>query len=107
MFEEVVGLARQKVGRDGVAHERDTAPPGSILNANISGFWLTMDLLDVDNTTPAVRRVRACSLCLCPALGGSAVILRCRKRSSAWMATVVCFGRDHFHFLGRPLKPKI
>lgn len=54
MFEEVVGLARLKVGRDGVAHERDTAPPGSILNANISGFWLTMDLLDVDNTTPAV-----------------------------------------------------
>jgi hypothetical protein len=63
MFEEVVGLARQKLGRDGVAHERDTAPPGSILNANISGFWLTMDLLDVDNTTPAVRRVRACFAC--------------------------------------------
>lgn len=53
MFEEVVGLARKKMGRDGIAHERDTAPPGSILNANISGFWFTMDLLDVDNTTPA------------------------------------------------------
>ena len=60
MFEEVVGLARQKVGRDGVAHEGDTAPPGSILNANIAGFWLTMDLLDVDNTTPAVTRARPC-----------------------------------------------
>ena len=54
IFEEVVGLARKKMGRDGIAHERDTAPPGSILNANISGFWLTMDLLDVDNTTPSV-----------------------------------------------------
>ena len=54
MFEEVVGLARQKVGRDGISHERDSAPPGSILNANISGFWLSMDLLDVDNTTPSV-----------------------------------------------------
>lgn len=53
MFEHVVGLARQKVGRDGISHARDSAPPGSILNANISGFWLTMDLLDVDNTTPA------------------------------------------------------
>jgi hypothetical protein len=53
MFEEVVGLARRKMSRDGVAYQRDTAPPGSILNAQISGFWLTMDLLDVDNTTPA------------------------------------------------------
>jgi hypothetical protein len=43
-----------QVGRDGISHARDSAPPGSILNANISGFWLTMDLLDVDNTTPAV-----------------------------------------------------
>ena len=32
---------------------RDVPPPGSILNANISGFWLTMDLLDVDNQTPS------------------------------------------------------
>jgi len=53
MFQEVVGLATQKVGRDGIAHERDEAPPGSILNSQISGFWLTMDLLDIDNTTPA------------------------------------------------------
>ena len=81
MFEEVVGLARQKVGRDGVAHERDTAPPGSILNANISGFWLTMDLLDVDNTTPAVmhdhylRRAERAPTCARPTCVRPALVL--------------------------------
>jgi len=63
VFEDVVGLARKKMGRDGVAHERDSAPPGSILNANISGFWLTMDLLDIDNSTPAVCTHSYLSIC--------------------------------------------
>jgi len=63
VFEDVVGLARKKMGRDGVAHERDSAPPGSILNANISGFWLTMDLLDIDNSTPAVCTHSYLSMC--------------------------------------------
>jgi len=49
VFEELAKLKRRaKVGRDGVETERDAAPPGSILNANITGFWLTMDLLDID-----------------------------------------------------------
>ena len=45
----MIGYGRQ-VGRDGVEVERDAAPPGSILNANITSFWLTMELLDIDHS---------------------------------------------------------
>ncbi len=47
MFEECMSKASAKKGRDGIVTERDEAPPGSILNANIAGFWLSMDLLDI------------------------------------------------------------
>lgn len=54
LFEELQKLKRPpKVGRDGVEVERDAPPPGSILNANITGFWLTMDLLDIDASAGA------------------------------------------------------
>mmetsp|Transcript_62918 Transcript_62918/g.148138 ORF Transcript_62918/g.148138 Transcript_62918/m.148138 type:complete len:433 (-) Transcript_62918:40-1338(-) len=53
LFEEAIMHTAPKVCRDGVVMERDEAPHGSILNANIGGFWLTIDLLDIDTTTPA------------------------------------------------------
>eukprot|EP00281_Chroomonas_sp_CCMP1168_P035536 CAMPEP_0206247206 /NCGR_PEP_ID=MMETSP0047_2-20121206/19684_1 /ASSEMBLY_ACC=CAM_ASM_000192 /TAXON_ID=195065 /ORGANISM="Chroomonas mesostigmatica_cf, Strain CCMP1168" /LENGTH=433 /DNA_ID=CAMNT_0053672711 /DNA_START=57 /DNA_END=1358 /DNA_ORIENTATION=+ len=52
LFESCMSVAKAKIGRDGVVMERDEAPPGSMLNANIAGFWLTMDLLDIDVGTP-------------------------------------------------------
>jgi len=53
VFEEALGGRTERVMRDGVVIERDEAPHGSILNANIAGFWLSIDLLDIDTTTPA------------------------------------------------------
>jgi len=47
IYEDLINLKEVTVCRDGVVMERDEAPPGSILNANISGYWLTMDLLDI------------------------------------------------------------
>ena len=49
-FEDCLGEARTKISRDGVEAGRDVPPPGSILNANITPFWLTTDLLDIDNS---------------------------------------------------------
>ena len=45
MFQEVVGLATQKVGRDGIAHERDEAPPGSILNSQVMPLLIAYQML--------------------------------------------------------------
>lgn len=54
IFEECIGTLKEGVkGRDGIVTERDANPPGSILNANMAGVWLTMDLLDIDTSTPA------------------------------------------------------
>jgi len=53
LFADATAQATTKISRDGVEAGRDVPPPGSILNANISGFWLTMDLLDIDNQTPS------------------------------------------------------
>mmetsp|Transcript_41842 Transcript_41842/g.81821 ORF Transcript_41842/g.81821 Transcript_41842/m.81821 type:complete len:432 (-) Transcript_41842:44-1339(-) len=54
-FKACITAREGKMGRDGVVSERDENPPGSILNANIAGFWLTMDLLDIDTSAPSGR----------------------------------------------------
>jgi hypothetical protein len=40
--------------------ERDTPPPGSILNSNAQFFWLTIDMLDVEFCSDVGRMLPAC-----------------------------------------------
>ena len=76
MFQEVVGLATQKVGRDGIAHERDEAPPGSILNSQVMPLLIAYQMLS--GTTALL-----CATLLRPTLPGSAyVFFMCHARAS-------------------------
>ena len=66
MFQEVVGLATQKVGRDGIEHERDEAPPGSILNSQVMPLLIAYQIFCVqpccDQLFRAVLTSSSCAM---------------------------------------------